>query len=567
MAGFRATAVLVRAGIVFTAIAVAGCTSPVPRPSQAVTLSIVGTNDVHGQLAARDDRGGLETIAAYVNALRATRNADGGAVVLLDAGDMWQGTLESNLGEGAAVVAAYNAMQYAAVAVGNHEFDFGPVGDLAIPKVPTDDPRGALKQRAREAQFPLLAANLFDKNTDAPVNWPNVQPSILLDVHGVKVGVLGVMSSNALRATIAANVVGLRIAPLAASIEREAMKLRSAGATLVIVVAHAGGRCEEFDDPLDLSSCNQRGEIFQAARALPRGLVDHIVAGHVHQGIAHEVNGTAITSSYSNTAAFSRVDFLIDRNTEQVVGRTIFPPQDVIAGAPYAGRPTTADTVVTQIAVDAIDTAKQLRQREIGVTLERAFTLEGNPESALGNLFTDALLQSFDADVAIHNVAGGLRTDLPAGNLTFGSIYEISPFENRIVILELTGAELRRVIAAQAPRGNRSIGFSGMRVQVHCDDETMRLAMRRTDDSVIEDNDVVRVVANDYVALGGDNVLAPIMPPAGFALDDSLPLTRDTFVEWLRQRGGTLDPADFLTDHAPKWTRPARVPSSCRLSN
>ena len=66
---------------------------------------------------------------------------------------MWQGTLESNLGEGAAVVDAYNAMGYTAAAVGNHEFDFGPAGPAAIPEQPGDDPRGALKLRIAEAQF------------------------------------------------------------------------------------------------------------------------------------------------------------------------------------------------------------------------------------------------------------------------------------------------------------------------------------------------------------------------------------------------------------------------------
>ena len=95
--------------------------------ASSVTLSIVGTNDLHGGIVPRDGRGGLALLGGYVNNLRAVRAKDG-AVLLIDAGDMFQGTLESNLTEGAVVVSAYNALGYAAAAVGNHEFDFGPVG-------------------------------------------------------------------------------------------------------------------------------------------------------------------------------------------------------------------------------------------------------------------------------------------------------------------------------------------------------------------------------------------------------------------------------------------------------
>ena len=100
----------------------------------AITLSIVSTNDLHGGILQRGDRGGLALLGGYVANLRAARARDGGAVLLLDAGDMFQGTLESNLNEGASVIAAYNALRYAAAAVGNHDFDFGPVGPPATPQ-------------------------------------------------------------------------------------------------------------------------------------------------------------------------------------------------------------------------------------------------------------------------------------------------------------------------------------------------------------------------------------------------------------------------------------------------
>src|SRR5512143_603953 len=91
-----------------------------PAPRRAVTLSIVGTNDLHGALER------LPLLAGFIANLRAARAADGGGVVVVDGGDMFQGTLESNLAEGTDIVRAYNYLGYAAAAVGNHEFDYGP---------------------------------------------------------------------------------------------------------------------------------------------------------------------------------------------------------------------------------------------------------------------------------------------------------------------------------------------------------------------------------------------------------------------------------------------------------
>ena len=177
--------------ILLLSFLLASCSTESP-----LLITLIGTNDVHGQLLRKDDLGGLQLFSAYVDATRKARENDGGAVLLIDAGDMWQGTLESNLSEGASVVAAFNALGYTAAAVGNHEFDFGPVGPAPIPETETDDARGALKQRALEAEFPFLAANLIDDATGLPVDWKNVSPSTLVNVQGVTIGIIGVLAKG-----------------------------------------------------------------------------------------------------------------------------------------------------------------------------------------------------------------------------------------------------------------------------------------------------------------------------------------------------------------------------------
>ena len=548
-------------------------------------LTIIGTNDIHGAVAAHDGRGGLPMLSAYVNAVRELRQKDGGAVLLIDAGDMWQGTLESNLGEGREIVAAFNSMGYAAAAIGNHEFDFGPAGSNDTPVSPADDPRGALKERAAEARFPLLAANLVDDATGRPVDWPNVYPSVMLEVAGVQVGVIGVVTRDAFITTLAANTGGLTVAPLADAIVAEARELRKRGASLVVVTAHAGGRCDEFADAADLSSCEPGAEIFAVAREIPPGLVDHIVAGHVHAGLAHEVNGITITSAYARAAAFGRTDFLIDRGTGAWRERRVFAPHTVCewiaseskdcvaqdspnAKAPeFAGSYLVADRAVVAALAPAIQRAAMLKDTELGVTLQSGIRLHAGVRSPLGNMFADGLLAATPgAEIAIHNSHGGLRKDLAAGALTFGSIYEVFPFSNRIVSVELTTMQLRRVFARQL-RQERGIqiSFAGLRVEAGCDGERLAIEFYRPTGERLVDDERIIVASNDFLITGGDGIFEPVIPPQGFPYHNDGPLMRDIIIDYLQGLQQPLDESRFSDGENPRLQIQQDPPLSCAL--
>lgn len=559
----------------FLALLLAACAGPAPQPTDpdTIILTVIGTNDVHGEILPAENSGGLASFSGYVQAVRGTRANDGGAVLLIDAGDMWQGTLESNLVEGKSVIAAYNAMQYTAVTIGNHEFDFGPIGENSVPVHPGDDPRGALKQRISEAQFPVLAANIINSETNEPINWDNVTPSILLEIEGVKVGIIGLVTAHALQVTATANTVGLEISPLADAIIGEASQLRDDGADIVIVTAHAGGECEQFQDPYDTSTCDMHDEIIQVANALPAGLVDHIVAGHVHRPMAHFINDIAVTSAFSNTLAFDRVDFVVDAKSGDVIERKIFPPQmncpaffresdecawtetdpELVRPAVYEGvdvRPTPA---VQLIADEAYAHTQAIKSESLGVFLETPFTLDDTPESPLARLFTDAILEGVDADISIHNVTGGIRAILDAGTVTFGDVYEISPFDNRVVILDVSGAELRKIIAAQANKRARRAGFSGMRVFVDCKDSETDIKMVLNNGREIVDDDRIRISTNDFLATLGDGIFTPAEPEGGFQYEEDPRFNRDLIVAWFKKRGGTLTVREFSGEDNRRW--------------
>jgi 5'-nucleotidase len=511
------------------------CVSAAPAQPARVTLSIVGTSDLHGVTAATGRSGGLTMLAGYVNNLRAARAADGGAVLLLDSGDTFQGDVESNLSEGAVVVDAYNAMGYAAAAVGNHDFDFGAVDSAAARQLP-GDPRGALKARAAQAHYPFLAANLIDETTGRAVEWPNVRPSVLVEAAGIKVGIVGVMTTDALQSTLAGNVQGLRIAPLGSSIAMEAARLRAAGAAVVVVAAHAGGRCERFDAAEDLSSCDADTEIFRVARGLPPGLVDAIAAGHTHFGLAHVVNGVGIIQPFSRGQSFGRIDLVFDRRTGRVQRVQPFAPHPIEAGD-YEGRTVTRDPAIIRAMAPALQRVHALQATPLGVSLEAPILRAGDGGSPIGNLFAEALRAAVPgADVAaVNNAARGLRADLPAGPLTLGRLYDVFPFDNLIAHTTLTGAELAQWIAGEIQQGRRDgLGISGVEVRTSCRSDGLHVDLFRGVARIEDDEPLLAVAIGAPTPSGG---LASPAFLGGVGPIGNAPVVREVVEDWFRRHG------------------------------
>jgi 2',3'-cyclic-nucleotide 2'-phosphodiesterase (5'-nucleotidase family) len=529
-----------------------------------VTISLVGTNDLHGRIEALPPFGG------YLANLRRARSRDGGAVLLVDAGDLFQGTLPSNLTEGAAVVRAYNVLGYAAAALGNHEFDFGPVGAEVTARRPGDDPRGALRARAAEASFPFLDANLVDTKTGAPPAWKNVVPDVLLDVAGIKVGIVGVATASTPRTTLAANFAGLSVKPLAPTIASAVAELHGKGATVVIAAAHAGGVCRRFDAPEHFDSCEADGEIFQVARQLAANgaVIDAIIAGHTHEGVAHRVSGIPIVEAFANGHDFSRIDLTVDRATGRAVDARIFPPQRICvpqrcAAESYEGAPVVPDAAVEAAIATALDAARAQREQKLGVVAAAPIKRAQKVESPLGNLFADLMRAARPgSDVALTN-GGGLRADLPAGPLTYGHLFESTPFDNRFATVPITGAELSDAIARNLGRDNGIVSLSGVRAEARCKDGALTVILHRTDGRPITAKTRLTLVTSDFLATGGDGLLSQDTKERA-KLDDGPPI-RDAMAGILRTQKTPLvpdDPALFDPAH-PRITYPGPRPVKC----
>jgi 2',3'-cyclic-nucleotide 2'-phosphodiesterase (5'-nucleotidase family) len=527
-----------------------------------VVISVVGTNDLHGQIRA------LPILGGYLANLRSMRERDGG-VLLVDAGDMWQGTLESNLDEGAPVVRAYDLLRYDAVAIGNHEFDFGPQGPAATVGEGDGDPRGALRARASTASFPFLMANVVEASTGQRPAWENVVPATIVDVAGVAVGLIGLTTIDTAETTIAANFAGLEVLPLAPVVLEQAADLRARGAAAVVLVAHAGGRCTAFDDPEDLSSCDLDHEVFALVASLPAGTVDVVVAGHTHAAVAHRASGVAIIESLSHGRAFGRVDLHVDRRTGEVVDARVFPPQSLCAAGrgetcethEYAGQPVSPDRRVADAIAPALARAADLEAEALSVVLTTPIPRAYDRESPLGNVVTDLMRIARGADVGVTN-GGGLRADLPEGPLTYGALYEALPFDNRLAHLRMSAEVLARVIVQNLGRGRSILSISGVRVEARCRDGELEVQLRDRKGRLVSKTRVLHVVTSDFLATGGDGTFGPAVDPSTVTFETELPL-RDVLADHLRERGGTLSASQAFDPEHPRLRYPGDRPVSC----
>lgn len=515
-----------------------------PKPPAVRTLTIIGTNDLHGALVR------LPLIAGYIANVRAARAADGGAVLLLDGGDLFQGTLESNLGEGADVIKAYNAMGYAASAIGNHEFDFGPVGPAVTAQV-GEDPRGALKARIAEARFPFLTTDIAEGG--APIAWPNVKRWTIVDAAGVKVGLVGASTEATPTTTMPANFAGLAIEPSPAEgIIQGAKEARAHGAQVVVVIAHLGSACRDIHRHEDTGSCDTKDELFRVIDKLPPGLVDVFVAGHTHALVAHRIDGVAAIESLSSGRAFGRVD--VQLTGDRVSRTTIFDPTLVCPldkdnnpipvadchPGPYEGRPVVADQGVQAIVDSALARANERRGEKLGPTLTSTMTKAYGSESAEGDWFGDLMIAARpEADVALTN-GGGLRADIPAGALTYGGLFEAMPFDNRFALVRVSGKHVRRLLTSNLQRGGGILSWGGLIAKARCADGKL-VAEITVKGKPLDDAATYTIVTSDFLASGGDGLFARLHLPEG-SIQMTDQIIRDAMAEVLRKRGGVIDP-------------------------
>ena len=374
---------------------------------------IVHTNDVHGAIQGY----------AKVAALADKYEAEGAYVLVMDAGDFSQGDPAVNVSEGATAIEMMNMVGYDAVALGNHEFDYG---------------FETLKKNMESAQFPVLAANV-KYNGELAFD----DAAVFTAPGGTKIGVFGLDTPKTATKAHPGKIQGVTFAggeEMYAIAQEMVDMLKNEGCNYIICLGHLG-----IDDETALTK-NRSIDLLEKVTG-----IDVFIDGHSHsteEEIAEKTNAdrkvgdTVLTSTgtkIENIGVVTIKDSAI--TTETVSAETVEVPAD----SEIAAR---AAAILAEVEAEY---GTVFAKTEVKLNGEKA---PGNrtEETNLGDLITDALVwkatQEGEAvDAAITN-GGGIRATIEAGDITKKDINTVLPFGNTLSIIKITGAELLEVLEA-----------------------------------------------------------------------------------------------------------------------
>jgi 2',3'-cyclic-nucleotide 2'-phosphodiesterase (5'-nucleotidase family) len=438
---------------------------PARAAERVVDLTLVVFSDIY-EMAERDGRGGFARIAGALKAERAKAKN----VIVAHAGDTLSPSLTSSVDKGAHIMDLLNRVGLDLFTPGNHEFDFG---------------EAIFRQRMGEATFALLAANLRDASGHPLTGFAD---SKIIDVEGVKIGVFGLTDDEAARRSSPGT---LKLLPAIETAKRQAQALRDAGADLVVVVTHS-----EWQDDL---------------RLMKLGPIDIVLSGHDHNLLVAYDGRAAIGETQADGVNLVAIDVEMRIANDGVKRWTprfrIVDTADVTPDAAIAAR-------VTQYQAE-IDKALDV---DIGVTKtpldSRKASVRGQ-ETAIGDFFADTMRAVTGADVAIINGGGirGNRLYAAGTKLTRKDAVRELPFNNQLVTLELSGADLRAAMENAVWLIGKDAGrfpqISGARIVVRRDAVPgSRLASIEIGGAPLDDAKLYKLATSDFLARGKDGYVA-----------------------------------------------------------
>ena len=480
-------------------------------PDAPLDLTILHTNDFHARIDDYDVGGGACTtpanciggyarLATMVAGIRAATDN----VLLVDAGDQFQGTLYYNLFKSEVVATMMNALGYEAMTVGNHEFDDGPA-EL-----------GAL---AAATDFPIVSTNL-DVSAE-PTLAGLLEPYTIVEREGQKIGILGVTTTEL--PDISSPGPNVAVANPVTSVQATVDALAAQGVDKIVLLSHLG-----YDVDLTLA-------------AAVNG-VDVIVGAHSHTFLYDPATPQTFTTPSLALTPAGPYPTVVQSPAAQPVlvvaafewgkflGRLDVSFDGFGVVSAYDGNPIYVNnTVAKDPAIEALiapyrEDVNDLMTLKIGeLTVNAPLSVDGKRicrlgECLLGNLVTDAMLWQVNTvaggnyQIAVTN-GGGLRAALAAGDVTYGGVMNVLPFGNTIATMELKGEDLLAALEHSArlyPSENGGfLQTSGLRYSF---DPTRAAGTRIFSATVwngatweaLKPNATYKIVTNNFTRNGGD---------------------------------------------------------------
>ena len=554
--------------LALTAAVLSGCASAPIAPIAPIDIHLVALNDFHGHLeaskfvytSARDGKettvlaGGIDNLAA---ALQAFRREDP-ELLLVGAGDLVGASpAMSSMWADEPAIVALGMLGLRVSAVGNHEFDHGRKELL---RKQNGGCASALPAKACKlapdfsgAPFGYLAANVIDSATGKPL----LPAYSIQTIKGVKVAFIGAVLQDTASVVTASGIAGLTFIDEASAINQALVQARGQGASAFVVLIHQGGSTSE---PFDQPDCSElKGPIVGIVRQLDPA-IRLVISGHSHQGFQCEVDGRTITQAQMGGHVLSRIRLSIDPASGAV--------QDIVVrNVPVVAGQYPADPKVAAYLASVKVHSQGALERPIARVAARSTLRKLNDagESALGNLIADAALEATrarGAQVSFMNV-GGMRSDFDVGDnltATFGQAQVVLPFSNTLVVMDMTGVQLRGLLEQQFDRPGggeeRAMLQVSHSLRYRWDDTQPKGAKVlatsiRIDGAPLDDAKTYRVAANNFLAEGADGF--PMFVQAANKVDTNI-VDLDAFIALLvkREREGALA---RMAEQAPRIER------------
>ena len=457
-------------------------------------ITVAHTNDLHSHLSPGTDGvepvGGIARVATLINRIRASEPY----VIALDAGDMFMGTPFFTFYGGKAELECYNAIGYDAVAVGNHELDNGP---------------RALLDLEDDAEFTLLSANLAWRRGGKPI----FEPYLLLETEeGISVAILG-LTPGGISEMVSPSAIASVTAKSPVRTAREMIPILRDAADAVIVLSHLG-----LDDDKNL------------ARKVPG--IDLIVGGHSHDLLEKPVKIRSVDAAGGAATTYivqagwggthvGRVDMLFEDGDLAGIEAQLLPATSAVNENREVARIVgkywnSMESTVTEVVARASGEFPRDRSLRTG-------------ESPLGNLVADAIRDATGADFAVQN-SGGIRSGFGPGPVTVWDVYSALPFDNRVVLLELSGDEVEDLVGEIARRMGRGsfCQVSGISFEIY---DGMPRDIRVDGSPILRDG-TYSVGTMSYLAEGGGGY-APLTDAGVLSTSDGF--QREITAEYFRK--------------------------------
>ena len=401
--------------------------------AEPIEITILHTNDQHGRIEPINGRlfaqdlpprvGGVVTLA---NAVEAHRELDPN-LLLLSAGDWFQGTAEAYMSKGRVIIDLMNALKFDAATIGNHEFSYG------------EEALYALLDRAR---FPCFGANLVRAVDDRSLRLG--APPMIFTVKGVRVGISGLTTMNAKKTALYQNVESIELLPLIPVALLEVKKLRHLGAEVIVLVNHLGW-----------------AENDRIAEAIPG--IDLMLGGHMHESALvkgrRASNGrTLLAQAPPFTVGLGVVKLQVDGSRRRVLSAEAGVE---VLRAKRDDRNSVVSPLLDEFRKRYASAFETALGRE-----SQALPLARGPavSSPVGGWVADVIRRETTADVTLL-LKSHLRAGLSPGAITLADLFRIAPTANdRIVVFEITGRELVDILSRSVARTEEALDLSGMTV-------------------------------------------------------------------------------------------------------